>query len=365
MEFLFLNSKAHLLLERSSSDVSGGAELQVALLAMELAKRGYTTAIVHGSDRVGEARRVAGVECFPGGPFHTGAIRDVYAALGPVFNTIQTQRPRYVLVLGWTAWLFLLWLMRPMFRYRLIFICGLDTEADGRFAKEHGLRGRLFDFAMRRSDLIYAMSEEQRRLFGARGMKCALYRNLVLWPEKGLQEVKEIDLLWIARCRPIKRPLLFLELARRLPQARCVMVCPPEDKELFGEVSKQAEDLPNVQLIEFVPYHEVQSYYNRARLFVNTSTAEGFANSFIQAGLGGAAILSLAVDCDGVLDRFKAGVCVDDDFEALVSTARTLLFSNEAMLSAYAAGAGRFVQENHGTEQNVGAFLSGLKEIER
>ncbi|MFQ3577572.1 MAG: glycosyltransferase, partial [Verrucomicrobiia bacterium] len=284
-----MNSKAHLLLERSSSDVSGGAELQVALLARELAHRGYTTALVHGSDSAGETRQVAGVECIPGGPFHTGAIRDVVAALAPVFGAIGRHRPRHVLVLGWTAWLFLLWVMRPFFGYRLIFICGLDTEADGRFARENGLRGRLFDLAMRRCDLIYAMSEAQQRRFGERGMKVALYRNLVLWPETAAQVPKDVDLLWIARCRPIKRPLLFLELARRLPQARCVMVCPPEDRELFAEVSKQAAALANLQLIEKVPYHKVQSYYNRARLFVNTSIAEGFANSFIQAGLGKAA----------------------------------------------------------------------------
>ncbi len=362
MDFLFLNSKAHLLLMRSSAEVSGGAELQVALLGAELAGRGASVGIIHGSEGPASSRVVGGVECIPGGPFHTGDLADVFKALVPVFRAIGRRQPRNVLVLGWTAWLFLLWVMRPLFRYRLVFICGLDPEADGSFAAKNGLRGRLFDFAMRRCDVRFAMSDTQATLFEKRGMSCSLYRNLVLWPETERLEAKDIDLLWIARCRQIKRPLLFAELARRLPGARCVMVCPPEDKSLFKDLADEVAGIPNLELIEFVPYHQVQQYYNRCLVFVNTSTAEGFANSFIQAGLGGAAILSLSVDCDGVLQRFGAGICADNHFERMVAGAEELLQPGGKRLSRCAEGAETFVRTNHGTVANVNAFLDGLGE---
>jgi glycosyltransferase involved in cell wall biosynthesis len=360
MDFLFLNSKAHLLLMRSSTDVSGGAELQVALLSRELALRGFTTTIVHGSSSPENESIVDGVRCVPGGPFHTGAFVDVLRAIPTVFGAIRRSKPRHVLVLGWTAWLFLLWLARPIFRYRLVFICGLDTEADGSFAAANGVRGQIFDFAMKRCDVVFAMSDKQVELYSRRGITCELYRNLVL-PRSAPRTVdKEIDLLWIARCREIKRPLAFLDLARAIPDARCVMACPPEDRALFERVKSEAAQIANVELHEFIPYHEVQNYYDRAKILVNTSIAEGFANSFIQAGQGDAAILSLSVDCDGVLERFDAGECAGDNPERLVEIAKRWLEPQSVDLARHQAGARKFVEQNHGTTENVNAFLDGL-----
>jgi hypothetical protein len=48
MNFFFLSSHAHYALDRSATRVSGGAELQVALLAKELAIRGHEAVIVGG-----------------------------------------------------------------------------------------------------------------------------------------------------------------------------------------------------------------------------------------------------------------------------------------------------------------------------
>lgn len=359
-DFLFLNSKAHLLLGRAKNAVSGGAELQVALLARELAGRGFAVSIAHCSPGPGGAVLLDGVECVPAGPFHTGGIADTAKAAPLVFQAIRARRPRFVLVLGWTAWLFLLWLWRPALGFRLVFICGADIEADGRYARENGLRGRLFDFALRRADVVFAMSDRQREMFRQRGIPSLLYRNLVLERPAPRGAVKDIDLLWISRCCEVKRPLEFVRLAAALPEARCVMIAPPEDRKLFERVKDAAASVRNLELIEMVPYDESQAYYDRARIFVNTSVSEGFANSFIQAGLGGAAILSLSVDCDGVLERFKAGATAADDPAALARMAREWLADPEGALAAYAEGAARFVRENHSNDTNVAAFLSGL-----
>ena len=48
MKILFLSSHAHYALDPKATRVSGGAELQVALLARELAKRGHEVVIVGG-----------------------------------------------------------------------------------------------------------------------------------------------------------------------------------------------------------------------------------------------------------------------------------------------------------------------------
>ena len=170
---------------------------------------------------------------------------------------------------------------------------------------------------------------------------------------------KDIDFLWVARCQPIKRPHLFLDLCEALPEARCTMIAPNENAALWQSVAARAAGLKNVTFIERVPYSEAQSWYDRAEVFVNTSTWEGFANSFIQAGQGGAAILSLCVNTDELLTRFRAGLCADDDPARFIDAARTL-FRDANVRREMQAGAARFVAEWHDNARNVGAFLAGI-----
>ena len=90
-----------------------------------------------------------------------------------------------------------------------------------------------------------------------------------------------------------------------------------------------------------------------------SSTWEGFANSFIQAGQGGAAILSLNVNTDGLLTRFGAGLCAGDDAARFVEAARAL-FHDANLRRAMQAGAERFVAEWHDNARNADLFLSAL-----
>jgi glycosyltransferase involved in cell wall biosynthesis len=359
MKLAFLSSYAHLALDPAEKRVSGGAELQAALMARELARRGHDALLIGGDDGQNEARVLEGVRARTGGRFHTGNIADTLQALPVVFRILAQERPDYTFIYGWTAWtFFLLW---PRLRgcTRTGFVCMLDTEANGVFRREHRLSGTLFEWGMRRADVRFAITEYQRECFREAGLAAGLYRPLIMPRSTPLRGDKDIDLLWIARCRSIKRPHVFLDVAARLPQTRCVMVAPGEDRELFQAVRDRARSLSNVVFHESVPYREVQSLYDRARIFVNTSTWEGFANSFIQAGQGEAAILSLSVDTDGLLERLNAGACAHDDLARLVAEAERLLHDPSA-LRENQLGAARFVHEWHDNNRNVDAFLAGL-----
>ncbi len=56
--------------------------------------------------------------------------------------------------------------------------------------------------------------------------------------------------------------------------------------------------MPQVEFLEKVSYHDIQSHFDQAKIFVNTSSDEGVPNTFIHAGLGSTAIVSLKVDPD-------------------------------------------------------------------
>jgi glycosyltransferase involved in cell wall biosynthesis len=276
-----------------------------------------------------------------------------------VFRIIREERPDWTFVYGWTTWLFFLLWPRLLGYTRLGFTCMLDTEINGEFRRENPVRGALFDFGMRRSDVRYSITDYQMEEFRQRHMPCVLYRPLVLPRPTPRTAAKDIDFLWIARCHPIKRPHLFLDLVEAYPQAKFVMISPKEFPDLWETVRERAEKLPNLEFRERVPYHEVQAFYDRAQVFVNTSEFEGFANSYIQAGQGNAAILALSVNSDGVLTRFGAGICADDDQQKFREAAGMLLQDRER-LTALQEGSARFVREWHDNEKNVNAFLAGL-----
>ncbi len=358
MKFLFLSSYAHLILDRSRDRVSGGAELQVALLARELAARGHEVVVVGGD--VGQAdSTVDGVRLRNGGKFQTGGIADALGALPRVIGILRDERPDFAVVLGWTTWLTLLVWLRGIFWYRVVFICGLDTEVNGEFRRENPVRGAVFEWGVKAADQRVAMTEHQADLFIESGLHCAMYRNLILPRVKPPTAEKVIDLLWVARCQKIKRPHLFLDLAERLPGVRCEMVCVREDVELWESVAARAEGIANVTFIERVPYHEMQEHYDAARCFVNTSTYEGWPNSFIQAGLGETALASLDVNSDELFGRFGLGVFGRGKFDVWAEEIRELL-ADEGRLGRCQRECARFVETLHDNRRNVDLFLGAM-----
>jgi glycosyltransferase involved in cell wall biosynthesis len=360
MKFFFLSSHAHYALDPETTRVSGGAELQVALLTKELARCGHEVVVVGGDTGQEDERWLSGVLTRTGGKFHTGGLLDTLLALTRIIQLLAEQRPEFVAVLGWTAWLYILAWLRPFLGFKLIFICGLDTEIDGSFAKRHGWRAALFERGVALSDYRFAMSEYQAGLFQQLGQSHHLYRNLILQRREPLAGKKEIDLLWVGRCQTIKRPHLFLDLVERLPEARCEMICPREDVALWNEVEARAAKLPNLHFHERIPYHEIQEHYDQARFLVSTSEAEGFPNVMIQAAQGRAGILSLDLDPDDLVKTFCAGFCAQGDFEQLVARTRELLADRIAS-EKMGQGAERMISKWFDNQLNTDAFLEGLQ----
>ena len=94
-------------------------------------------------------------------------------------------------------------------------------------------------------------------------------------------------MLWVATVRSQKRPMLALEVARRLPHLKFVMVGGHDPgragEEYARAVREGAAALPNVEYRGFMPFAETDRLFSEARVVLNTSSYEGFPNTFLQA----------------------------------------------------------------------------------
>jgi glycosyltransferase involved in cell wall biosynthesis len=145
----------------------------------------------------------------------------------------------------------------------------------------------LYRRGVARADRIVAQNEVQRSTCRATYRREAVViPSCYQLPERRDGNPPRKDtVLWVGVIRPGKRPGLLLELARRLPQRRFVMVGGPlgGDSALFERVRDEAATLPNVEFTGFLPLQQVESRFDAARLVVNTSDFEGLPNTFLQA----------------------------------------------------------------------------------
>ena len=198
-------------------------------------------------------------------------------------------------------------------------------ECDGSYHRSHPLIGRAFDHALRHAQLILAQNDANAQQLRDRiGLESVVIPNgHRLAP---LQSSTRDTILWVGRSAPFKQPERFIELARLRPDLHFTMICPAAtDDRHYDQLRHNAQQLPNLSFLPGVPFHAIESYFLRARLFVNTSRAEGFPNTFIQACIAATPILSLNVNPDSFLDHHHCGRCADNDWPRFLTLLDQLL----------------------------------------
>lgn len=192
------------------------------------------------------------------------------------------------------------------------------------------LAGRYYGSGLAAADLVVAQSDGQRDLLEEHWERTSEVLPTLYPPATPAAHVRR-HVLWIGRCVGWKRPLAYLDLAKALPSASFVMVSPPYAgaDDLHRRVRERATALANVTFHEFVPFAATEALFERALAVVNTSTTEGFPNTFVQAARCGTPVASLAVDPDDVIRTHGLGVIADDDPEALRTGLETLLALDE------------------------------------
>jgi glycosyltransferase involved in cell wall biosynthesis len=179
--------------------------------------------------------------------------------------------------------------------------------------------------------------------------------SLVVEPprRRGEPIERDIDVLWVSNFREVKRPQLLVELARRLPHMRfCVVGGGPERAQ--QQMLRAAAELSNLHYAGPIAYDAVGDYFDRAKVFVNTSTVEGFPNTFVQAWIRGVPVVTF-FDPDGLIAKRGLGVAVAS-FDAMVQAVEALI-SDPQRRRAIGSVAATFAAENFAMRAVAARYL--------
>jgi glycosyltransferase involved in cell wall biosynthesis len=335
--------------------VVGGAEVQQSIIAPELAKRGFKVTMVtldYGQD---DATDVKGVTVrklyrpdagFPVVRFVYPRITTLWRVLKEVDADIYYQRTSAALT-GLMA----------MFCRRNGKKCVYSGASDVDFLpgrQEIGLaRDRwLFEHGLRNVDRVFVQNANQLENAKANyGREGALIPNCYAPPAGARPADPNGYVLWVASVKPQKRPEIFLEMARRLPQHKFVMIggadASGKGDEYAQGIRAAAESLPNVEYRGFLPFLEADQQFSGARVLVNTSMYEGFPNTFLQAWARG--VPSIAFVDTGSRHHGQPAYDIASDLDD--ATARLArLMGDDAAWSAASAGILEHFRESHSPE---------------
>ena len=301
----FVGPKAYPIFNPDIQSVFGGAEVDLYMVATELAKdEGFDVSFIvadygQPQEEMRENVRLLKSLDFKQNPI-TGALKiwKAFKRTDADIYIMKTASPGVLLV------------HRFCKRHHRMFIykTAHEHECNGVYFQEHPLMGRFFVNSLKKAaQVIVQNKQDQTNLEKYFSVESVVIANGHRTPEN--TEGKKETILWVGRSAAFKGPWRFLKLAKKFPEKRFVMICQrASDDTQYNDLKIDASKINNLTFIERVPFHEIDGYFEQARVFVNTSDSEGFPNTFIQACKASTAILSYAVNPDGFLDTHQCGI---------------------------------------------------------
>ncbi len=172
---------------------------------------------------------------------------------------------------------------------------------------------RVLEYGVRHANVVVAQTEDQSALLKTHYARTAdrVVRNFLETPPTPTKPSLPINILWIGNFKRIKQPQYFIEIASRLSsssRARFVMIGSPASEAGWqAELNKKIESIPTLEHVGALSQDKVNDCLANAHILVNTSTYEGFSNTFVQAWMQQVPIVSLNVNPDGIFEKYGIG----------------------------------------------------------
>jgi glycosyltransferase involved in cell wall biosynthesis len=344
----------------------GGEQVQQTLLAKALSKRGYNISMVIGDYGQPDAAIWDSITTYKAYKPDAGlpVIRFIYPRWTGIWSALKKADADvyYTSCAG-----MMVGLMAMFCRVHgrgLVFRLAHDTDADPdqlliRYRRDKWLYG----YGLRRANEVLSQHGFQQAALLKNYGVASVVADMLVDPPTGelVLSERDVPVLWVNNLRDFKRPELALELARRLPCRQIHMVGGPQSSfhELYETTERESAALPNLSFHGRIPYHNVGDFYDRARVFVNTSDSEGFPNSYLQSWRRGVPVVAF-FDPGGLIRREGLGYAVSgmDEMQQAVEK----LLTDDDEWQRISARCRAYMERHHGDDAVLEPYLTAIEQ---
>lgn len=236
-------------------------------------------------------------------------------------------KPELILLRGARRQLGSVAFFAKIFRIKLVFLGASDAD----FKPEEELISNkisriIYRKGLKNTDCFVLQNDTQKKLL----QKNYGDKNYIIipniWPlnndEKNELE-RDIDFLWVGNFRELKRPEWFIKLAEENPNHKFVMVGGDIDGDLYKKCKERALKCKNLSFLGSVDFDNVNQLFRRTKIYVCTSSIEGFPNTFLQSWSNKIPVIT-TFDPSDIVKTNNLGICVDD-YDNLKNITSTLI----------------------------------------
>ncbi len=337
----------------------GGAELQMIILAKELIKRSYDVSFVTFEKTIKSYELIDGIKIY--NPFNNRNsgntylypqnIYKLFKILNKIDADIYIQRTTSPLT-GFIG--FFTRLNNKIFLYSVS--SDSDITNNLLFKSVKDLKNVFFRFGVKHCSVVICQTTHQMNLLKQVFKKeMKVIKNFYPFPkiEQNKKATSKIKILWVGGIRREKRPDLFLTLAKVFPDLKFLMIGGPSsgDPEYYQEIKESAIKITNLEFKGFVPHDEIGKYYAESTLLINTSSTEGFPNTFLEAWINCIPVVSISSDPDEIICNNNLGLH-SKTFDQMIEDIKTLL-KNKKLRMEIGINSRTYVEENHNINKLV------------
>jgi len=225
------------------------------------------------------------------------------------------------------------------------------------------LEDRYINIGMKMPSVIVNQSVQQQE-----STRTILHKEGIVLPSYFLpvdnQIKKENLILWLANLSQGKQPEVFIQMIRDLNMQswKALLGGGTTDAIYASKIKNLISGLP-IQLAGKITFRDSQSFYQKARLYVNTSKpgSDGLPNAYIQSWLSGTPVLSLHHDPNNWLNEKGIGFCAHGNYDRLKQKLQHLI-NEPSQINEMRRNAQQFAEGTFSNVAIIDKYLSLLKE---